>query len=191
MNREELLEILAEGNGLKPVKAVNRILRKDESLTELVLEEALNPESPEGRNAAWTVEYLTRRKRRTINPHIDRIISSIPSVHDARQRAQLLHMLTHFRLSPKQLGPLLNHLIECLRKVDEVNYLAYYSMQLLRKVVKREAYFAREFKLAVTEALPLYDKYYLTRMAGLLIADCEKAMIKIGEDPNQTGNWIS
>jgi hypothetical protein len=188
MDREELLKILAEGNGLKPIKAVMRNLRKDESLTELVLEEALNPESPQGRNAAWTVEYLTRRKRRTINPHMDKIIAAIPAVHDARQQARLLHMLTHFRLSPRQLGPLLNHLIECLRKVDEVNYLAYYSMQLLRKVVKKEPYFAREFKLAVTEALPLYDKYYLTRMAGLLISDCDKAMIELGEDPDQTGN---
>ena len=181
IDREELIAILQKGNGLEPIKAVNRLLRKDESLTELVIEEALNPESPVGKNAVWTLEYLTRRKRRTVKPHLQRIISEIPKLTDPRQQALFLRMLAHFRLTLDEIGPLINFLIECLRKREEVSYYPYYSMQIMEQIIRKEPYFAREFHLAAKEAYPLYTKFYVKRKADLFLAKCKKAMDRIGE----------
>lgn len=175
MNRDELIEILSQGNGLAPIKNVNRLLRKDESLTELVLEEALNPDSPQGKNSAWTLEYMCRRKRRTIKPHIDAIIAAIPTLTDFRQQSILLHLLIHFKLSAEQLSPLLNFLIEGIRRQEEADYMPYYSLQLLGQVVKQEPAFAREFKFAIEEACETYSKFYVQRMARIVMEKCEKA----------------
>jgi hypothetical protein len=178
MTREELLFELSQGNGLTPIKAVNRLIRKDESILDLVIDEALNPSSPQGKNAAWTLEYMCRRKRRTVKPHIPVIIATIPELTDFRQQAILLHLLLRFKLHAETLGPILNFCIDSLRRIEEASYLPYYSMQLLGQVVKQEPELSREFQLAIEEAMPLYEKFYVKRMAKLTIAMCEKASEK-------------
>jgi len=170
-----LLQELAKGNGLTPIKAVNRFIRKDESLLDLVMQEALNPTSPQGKNAAWTLEYMCRRKRRTVKPYIPTIISTIPELTDFRQQAILLHLLIRFKLDADTLGPILNFCIDSLRRIEEASYLPYYSMQIIAQVVKQEPELSREFQLAIEEAMPLYEKFYVKRMANITIAICEKA----------------
>jgi hypothetical protein len=174
MKREELLVLLGSGSGLQPINRVIRKITNKEIALIAVLEEANSANSPQGKNAAWTLEVLAREKPKMIEPHLDDIITKLHEIQDFRQLAILLHLLTHYKAGAHRLSPIIDLLIQCLHRKEDAEYIQYYAMQLLEQIVEDEKELSREIALNVNAALPLFEKDYVVNQANRLLTICNK-----------------